>query len=74
MAVNKDMKQLMEEVEREGWVIIQTKGDHFKWVAPSGGFFFSSQTASDHRAVKNIERDLKRLGFVRLVKQNRRKR
>lgn len=73
MASRKEIKQLIKEAEDQGWVVSLTNGDHFKWLSPRGGVFFSAQTPSDWRAVKNVERDLKNHGFIRIVKKDKRR-
>lgn len=74
MATNKDLAQLIKEVEKAGWVVILNKNCHLKWVSPTGRFFFTASTPSDHRAIKNIKRDLKLHGFIEVKKQNRKHR
>lgn len=48
-------------------------GGHYKWLAPNGKLFFTSQTPSDHRALQNIKRDLRVNGFIFTPKKERRK-
>jgi hypothetical protein len=69
----KDLRVLMEEAQSQGWNISKTNGGHFKWVSPLGRFFFTAQTPSDHRALKNIKRDLRMNGFIEIVKKGKRK-
>jgi predicted RNA binding protein YcfA (HicA-like mRNA interferase family) len=66
MAVPKDIAKLMKEAEKQGWTVSMTKGDHFKWMSPLGGLFYSSQTPTDHRAINNLKRDLRVNGFIEL--------
>lgn len=69
----KDLRVLMEAAQSQGWNISKTNGGHFKWVSPLGRFFFSAQTPSDYRALKNIKRDLRLHGFIEIVKKGKRK-
>jgi len=62
--VNKELANLKAEAEPQGWRIELRKGGHFRWFSPTGGFVVSSSTPSDHRAVMNIRRDLKKYGLV----------
>jgi hypothetical protein len=71
--VPKDLKVLMDDATSQGWVITKTNGGHFKWLSPLGMFFFSAQTPSDHRALKNIKRDLRMYGFIEIVKKGKRR-
>lgn len=57
----KDLEQLIKAVRREGWTIQLTNGGHYRWTAPSGNFFFSSQTPSDRRALQRVKQDIRRL-------------
>ena len=63
-----DVKQLINQAECQGWVVEPTKKGHYKWLSPLGSFFFSASTPSDHRALLNIKRDLKRHGFIEIKK------
>ncbi len=63
MSVSKDVKPLIRQALSEGWRVERTNGGHIKWIHPSGGFLFSSSTPSDRRAIRNLERDLRRLGL-----------
>lgn len=58
---SRDLNKLIKQAVREaGFQVLHTGGSHLKWTAPSGKFFFTSMTPSDHRAIKNIKRDLSR--------------
>jgi hypothetical protein len=72
--MNREVKDLIKEAEGQGWVVEPTKNHHYKWLSPLGGFFFSSSTPSDHRALQNIKRDLRVRGFVTITRKERRKR
>ena len=64
MASRRDIEQLIKEAVCQGWEVTPTKKSHYKWLSPLGAFFFSASTPSDHRAINNIKRDLKRYGFI----------
>jgi hypothetical protein len=72
--VSKQIDTLIKAAREQGWVVERNKSNHYKWISPLGGFFFSSSTPSDHRALKNLERDLRVRGFVTVSKKERRKR
>lgn len=70
---NKELSSLVKQATEQGWVVELTNGGHVKWQSPMGRFFFSAQTPSDIRALKNIKRDLRNNGFIELTrKKNRR--
>jgi hypothetical protein len=73
MATTKDLMELIKQARSQGWDVHHTKGDHYKWVSPSGAFFFSGSTLSDHRALKNIKRDLRVNGFIEVTRKQKRK-
>jgi hypothetical protein len=70
----KQIDTLIKSAREQGWTVERGKNNHYKWVSPLGGFFFSSSTPSDYRAIKNLERDLRSRGFVSIKKTERRKR
>lgn len=64
MASKKDLAVIIKIALDAGWRVEQTKGGHFKWIAPNGiDFVFSSSTPSDHRALENLKHDLRRRGL-----------
>lgn len=46
----------------DGWDNEQRNNSHMVYVGPDGQKVFTSLTPSDHRAQKNIERDLRHAG------------
>lgn len=59
-----DWKKLMKEAENQGWRIVRTKSDHFKWFSPDGKTLaVSGSTTSDRRALKNHISTLRKGGF-----------
>jgi hypothetical protein len=61
--VSKDLKPLIEEARRSGWEIFKRNNGHLKFVGPDGEKVFCSHTPSDHRAIKNIKKDLSNAGL-----------
>ena len=71
MANRKELQQVIKVATKHGWIITLNKNNHYKWVAPSGAFFYSSSTPSDARALERLKRDLRRLGFdLRKIDKN----
>ena len=68
---SKELHQLIKEAECQGWSVSKTAKSHYKWLSPLGNFFFSSGTPSDHRALKNIKKDLARYGFVSITRKGK---
>lgn len=72
--IRKDIGVLIKQAEAQGWEVSYTKNNHFKWLSPSGAFFFSGSTPSDHRSMRALKRDLRVNGFIEIVnKKSRRK-
>lgn len=61
----KEIRELAKIVEKQGWTVIKTKGDHIKWVSPSGQFIISASTPSDRkRFFQHIAKDMARIGYI----------
>lgn len=60
---DKELRALIERVERVGWSVSVTSGNRFKILPPEGNVIFASATASEHRALRNIESQLRRAGL-----------
>lgn len=60
---------MVKEAESQGWQVLYTNGGHYKWIPPSGKFFFSASTPSDPRSIKNIKRDLRVNGLILITKK-----
>jgi hypothetical protein len=73
MASRRDIQELKKQAECQGWVVEPTRKGHYKWISPSGNFFFSASTPSDHRAMNNIKRDLRVNGFIIIERRKGRK-
>ena len=54
--MNKDLNKLMKSYQFER---VRT-GKHYKWQGPNGAVVFTSKTASDKRALKNIKSNIVR--------------
>jgi hypothetical protein len=63
MANRKELQVIIKVARTYGWSIDLTKNNHYKWISPSGAFFYSSSTPSDRRALERLKQDLRRLGF-----------
>lgn len=61
---DKDLNQLRKLAEAQGWRVVRTHNDHYKWYAPDGKtMVVSGSTPSDHRAFKNQLALMRRAGF-----------
>jgi len=57
---NKELKKLLKEAEQRGWSFVQAK-KHIKGRhAVTGKMVSTSMTPSDHRALLNINKDLRK--------------
>lgn len=64
-----DMKKKMLDIVRRvedipGWQVTPTKGGHLKFTNPQGRSCFAPSTPSDYRGLRNVARDLRKLGLV----------
>jgi predicted RNA binding protein YcfA (HicA-like mRNA interferase family) len=64
MTSKKDIEQLKRKAEKQGWTVEVTNGGHRRWTSPQGEKVFSALTPSDHRAIKNIIKELARRGYT----------
>lgn len=62
MSHRSDVRDLLKKAERAGCVVTMRKCGHYKIVTPERRTVFCSQTPSDHQALYNIARDLRRAG------------
>jgi hypothetical protein len=53
MSHTSDVRRLIRELRRQGWVVQQTGSGHHKATHPSGGFMFLPCSPSCHRWEKN---------------------
>lgn len=63
MKTPRDFRELREIAEQQGWTVAVRNNGHLVWTSPTGGKVYTSATPSDHRAVKNIKRDLRKYGL-----------
>lgn len=61
--MKKDLKELVRRVEDRGWTARRRRSGHLVLEGPDGQKVFCSYSASDKRALRNIERDLARYGL-----------
>lgn len=59
MTSQRDIKDLIEELEDEGWIV--TKSKHWKAVHPKGGIVFFTGTRSCPRAILNIRCEIRKV-------------
>lgn len=59
----REYRDLIERAKSQGWTLHLSGGGHLVWQSPTGVKVFSASSPSDHRAVKNVKRDLKRYGM-----------
>lgn len=62
-AYRKELQELIKQAQKQGWIISANNNNHYKWISPSGAFFFSASTPSDWRALKYIVQYLRKYGF-----------
>jgi hypothetical protein len=65
MSLKKDIKQLVDEIEGQGWVVrAAPRRSHFRCQAPGGAVTFLPMSPSDWRSVANCRAQLRRLGAM----------
>ena len=68
----KEIREFIKEVEKQGWTVVKTNGDHLKWISPTGDFVISSSTPSDRRRFfMQLNKDLAKKGYI--VNKDKRK-
>jgi hypothetical protein len=67
MPNRKELSALIKHAEKHGWNVEPgRKSSHLRWTPPvaiGGGFYVSSATPSDYKAVVNIAADLAKRGL-----------
>jgi predicted RNA binding protein YcfA (HicA-like mRNA interferase family) len=63
LTTNKDLAQLIKKAVKQGWVVEATKGNHLRWISPSGDIVISAKTPSDRMTVMCTRLDIKRKGY-----------
>jgi len=67
---SKEIKDLVRELQRQGWTVEQRKSNHFKATPPNGkGCVFFPATPSDWRSIKNTKAKLKEFGANNMDKK-----
>ena len=62
--MEKEIRELLREAQRQGWRIEPTKRGHYKAWPPQGGPPVTiSGTPSDWRSIRNVVALMRRLGF-----------
>lgn len=60
---NKEIRILLKIARQQNWRI-DGQGKHLRWFSPDGiSIVVTGSTPSDHRALANIKRDLRRAGL-----------
>ena len=54
---------ILRRLQEQGFKVSLTRKSHIRVVAPNGNVRCGPGSPSDHRAYKNLLRDLKRIGF-----------
>jgi hypothetical protein len=60
---NREVRAILKVAQAKGCKAELRNGGHIKITAPSGEFFFMSQTPSDIRALARVKSDFKRIGI-----------
>jgi predicted RNA binding protein YcfA (HicA-like mRNA interferase family) len=60
--MNKDMKEIVRQLRKQGWDVSPTRNGHFRARSPNGSVYTLPHSPSDRRSVKNARSDLRRLG------------
>lgn len=63
MTMHKDVKVLFRRCQTLGCEIVKRKNNHYTIILPWGKKVFVSGTPSDHLAIRNMVRDLRRMGL-----------
>lgn len=64
--MNKDIRQLLKRVAKQGAVIERTNDSHVRVCCPNGKVVVMSHTPSCDRAIRNARRDLRKIGGLAL--------
>lgn len=63
MSSGKDVRQLVEQLENQGWTVTMLRRrSHYKCQAPGGGTVFLPFSPSDWRSILNCRAQLRRMG------------
>jgi hypothetical protein len=61
----KENKKLFHRLERHGFQITLTQGQHYKVTAPTGELYVAANSSSDYRAIRNFTAWCYRQGLPR---------
>lgn len=66
LSPNKDIKELIQLAQEQGWTIVTSGGGHLAWTPPHDPTrkISTSSSPSDYQAINNIKRDLKAAGLI----------
>lgn len=62
--MKREMKDIVKTLRSQGWTVTLTRSNHYRCQSPSGASTWTPSTPSDHRGIKNLRADLRRLGAV----------
>jgi hypothetical protein len=62
--MNKDLKVLFRRCETLGCTVRRRRNNHYTITLPWGRKVFVGGTPSDHRAIRNMIRDLRKMGLA----------
>lgn len=57
---HKRLRALIEFALGEGWTVVRTRGGHLLFTKQGCASIYTSSTASDHRAERNVRAELRR--------------
>lgn len=67
MSIPKEIRDYKRLAHEQGWTVVHTGKNHFKWIPPEGEIYVSSGTPSDPRTLRHIKHALCKRG-LRLTK------
>jgi hypothetical protein len=60
---NKDLQKVIDQAWDQGWLVVRTANGHVRYESPAqDAKFQGSTTPSDHLAINNVKKDLRRHG------------
>jgi hypothetical protein len=63
VGLDRDVLDLVELAEGQGWTVTTTSGQHTKFVSPGGELVYGHGTASDWRSILDLRARLRRAGL-----------
>lgn len=58
--MSNDLKKLIRQYQRLGWIVSKTGSNHYLWQAPDGRRVISASTPGDYGTLANIKSQLRR--------------